>query len=167
MAFDRPGIAKAAPALLMPCSSPVLSPASASLLMSTPSMTFFVTPCMPELMPLAIPLAPKDTAIFTIEPRYPIPISEKMMLVAVVVAPTARLVQNWAMEKLAILLATKLPSVEKDAPAHTTPNAPAVAVDSAANTAVFTICTGRFHSDHAIYAFCSVGRLLSRCDAGE
>ena len=34
-------------------------------------------------------------------------------------------------------------------------------------TAVLTICTGRFQSDHAIYAFCSVGRLLSRCDAGE
>ena len=57
---------------------------------------------MPKLMPLAIPLAPKDTAIFAIEPRYPNPISENIMLVAVVVAPTARLVQNEAMEKLAI-----------------------------------------------------------------
>ena len=65
-------------------------------------MKLCVVPCIPILIPLAIPLAPKDTAIFTIEPRYPIPISEKMMPVAVVVAPTARLVQNEAMEKLAI-----------------------------------------------------------------
>ena len=90
-----------------------------------------------------------------------------MMPVAVVVAPIAKLVQNSAMEKLTILLPIKLKRDTVSFAKNAAPNAPAVAVDSAAITAVFTICTGRFHSDHAIYAFCSVGRLLSMCDAGE
>ena len=55
----------------------------------------------------------------------------------------------------------------KEAPLNNTPAAPPVAVVSAAITAVLTICAGIFHSDHAIYAFCSVGRLLTMCDAGE
>ena len=70
--------------------------------MSCPSTTTANAPVIPLLIPLTIPLAPIDVAKVNMEPKYPMPISDKRMLDVFARVPTAKLVQNEAMEKLMI-----------------------------------------------------------------